>query len=179
MTSAMKPSPLALNPAGSMEKLEIVKDDGPKVEDPFGEENQTGVKYKTMAWWQAGMIMIAETISLGILSLPKALATLGLVPGIFTIIAIGIISTYTGYTIGQFKCRHVQVHSMADAGDILMGRFGRATLDAAQIVFFMLVMGSHILTFSIMMNVLTEHSSCTIVFSALGLLVSLILTLPR
>lgn len=68
---------------------------------------------------------------------------------------------------------------MADAGDILMGRFGRATLDAAQIVFFMLVMGSHILTFSIMMNVLTEHSSCTIVFSTLGLLVSLILTLPR
>ncbi|CAG8023945.1 unnamed protein product [Penicillium salamii] len=179
MTSAMNPNPLALNPSGSMEKLEIIKDDDPKVEDPFGDESQTGVKYKTMAWWQAGMIMIAETISLGILSLPKALATLGLVPGIFAIIVIGIISTYTGYTIGQFKCRHVQVHSMADAGDILMGRFGRATLDAAQIVFFMLVMGSHILTFSIMMNVLTEHSSCTIVFSTLGLLVSLILTLPR
>lgn len=51
MTSAMNPNPLALNPSGSMEKLEIIKDDDPKVEDPFGDESQTGVKYKTMAWW--------------------------------------------------------------------------------------------------------------------------------
>lgn len=68
---------------------------------------------------------------------------------------------------------------MADAGEILMGRFGRSTLDAAQIVFFMLVMGSHILTFSIMMNVLSDHSACTILFSFLGLFASFILTLPR
>ncbi|KAF9240158.1 hypothetical protein DTO013E5_8274 [Penicillium roqueforti] len=147
--------------------------------DPFGDESQSGVKYKTMAWWQAGMIMIAETISLGILALPKALAVLGLVPGILTILGVGIISTYTAYTIGRFKCRHVQVHSMADAGDLLMGRVGRTTLDVAQLVFFVLVMGSHILTFSIMMNVLTEHSSCTIVFSVVGLLASFMLTLPR
>lgn len=68
---------------------------------------------------------------------------------------------------------------MADAGDLLMGRVGRTTLDVAQLVFFVLVMGSHILTFSIMMNVLTEHSSCTIVFSVVGLLASFMLTLPR
>ncbi|KAJ5353256.1 hypothetical protein N7452_002230 [Penicillium brevicompactum] len=179
MSSCMEPSHSALHPSGSMDKLEIVKDDEPKPEDPFGDESQAGVRYKTMAWWQAGMIMIAETISLGILALPKALATLGLVPGIVAIVAIGIISTYTGYTIGQFKCRYVQVHSMADAGEILMGRFGRSTLDAAQIVFFMLVMGSHILTFSIMMNVLSDHSACTILFSFLGLFASFILTLPR
>ncbi|KAJ5517453.1 hypothetical protein N7527_009013 [Penicillium freii] len=148
-------------------------------QDPFGDESQAGVKYKTMAWWQAGMIMIAETISLGILALPRALAVLGLIPGILTIFGVGTISTYTAYTIGQFKCRHVQVHSMADAGDLLMGRIGRSTLDVAQLIFFVLVMGSHILTFSIMMNVLTEHSSCTIIFSVVGLLASFMLTLPR
>ncbi|KAJ6190111.1 Glycerol-3-phosphate dehydrogenase mitochondrial [Penicillium mononematosum] len=148
-------------------------------QDPFGDESQAGVKYKTMAWWQAGMIMIAETISLGILALPKALAVLGLIPGILTILGVGTISTYTAYTIGQFKCRHVQVHSMADAGDILMGKVGRSTLDVAQLIFFVLVMGSHVLTFSIMMNVLTEHSSCTIIFSVVGLLASFMLTLPR
>lgn len=68
---------------------------------------------------------------------------------------------------------------MADAGDILLGRVGRSTLDVAQLIFFVLVMGSHILTFSIMMNVLTEHSSCTIIFSVVGLLISFMLTLPR
>lgn len=68
---------------------------------------------------------------------------------------------------------------MADAGELLMGRIGRSTLDVAQLIFFVLVMGSHILTFSIMMNVLTEHSSCTIIFSVVGLLASFMLTLPR
>ncbi|KAJ5772815.1 hypothetical protein N7457_007711 [Penicillium paradoxum] len=157
-----------------IQKLESVEE-----QDPFGDESQAGVKYKTMAWWQAGMIMIAETISLGILALPKALAVLGLVPGILAILGVGVISTYTAYTIGQFKCRHVQVHSMADAGDLLLGRIGRSTLDVAQLVFFVLVMGSHVLTFSIMMNVLTDHASCTVVFSVVGLLASFMLTLPR
>ncbi|KAJ6004082.1 hypothetical protein N7499_000146 [Penicillium canescens] len=175
-----------LNPSGSVHKLDnlqseeaILPKTGPEKKDPFGDESQTGVKYKTMAWWQAGMIMIAETISLGVLSLPKALATLGLVPGILTILATGVISTYTAYTIGQFKRRHMQIHSMADAGDLVIGRVGRTTLDIAQLVFFILVMGSHVLTFSIMMNVLTEHSACTVIFSVVGLLVSFLLTLPR
>lgn len=46
----------------------------------FGDETNSQVKYRTMHWWQAGMIMIAETISLGILSLPSVLATVGIVP---------------------------------------------------------------------------------------------------
>lgn len=48
--------------------------------DPFGDEELAEVKYRTLQWWQCGMIMIAETISLGILSLPSAMAVLGLVP---------------------------------------------------------------------------------------------------
>lgn len=95
------------------------------------------------------------------------------------IIGIGIITTYTGYTIGQFKCRYVQTHSMADAGELLFGSLGRETIGMAQLLFFAFVMGSHVLTFSIMMNVLTEHSTCTIVFSFIGLIVSFFLTLPR
>ncbi|OQE37881.1 hypothetical protein PENCOP_c009G04345 [Penicillium coprophilum] len=180
----MKPNQSDVDLSLGFEKhLDSEKDSVPKPkveeQDPFGDESQAGVKFKTMAWWQAGMIMIAETISLGILALPKALAILGLVPGILTILGVGIISTYTAYTIGQFKCRHVQVHSMADAGELLMGRLGRSILDVGQIIFFVLVMGSHVLTFSIMMNVLTGHSSCTIIFSVVGLVASFMLTLPR
>ena len=47
---------------------------------PFGDETHSEVKYRTMHWWQAGMIMVAETISLGILSLPSVLAAVGIVP---------------------------------------------------------------------------------------------------
>lgn len=51
--------------------------------DPFGDEELAEVKYRTLQWWQCGMIMIAETISLGILSLPSAMAVTGLVPYVF------------------------------------------------------------------------------------------------
>jgi amino acid permease len=50
--------------------------------------------------------MIAETISLGILSLPSVLATVGMVPGAILIIGLGVIATYSGYVIGQFKAAH-------------------------------------------------------------------------
>jgi hypothetical protein len=33
--------------------------------DPFGDETDAEVKYRTLEWWQAGMIMIAETVGLG------------------------------------------------------------------------------------------------------------------
>lgn len=48
-------------------------------------------------------VMIAETISLGILSLPSVLAAIGIVPGVILIAGLGILATYTGYTIHQFK----------------------------------------------------------------------------
>lgn len=47
--------------------------------------------------------MIAETISLGILSLPSVLATIGMVPGAILILGLGTVATYSGYVIGQFK----------------------------------------------------------------------------
>jgi hypothetical protein len=46
--------------------------------DPLAGEEGSGVKYKTCEWWHVGILMIAECISLGILSLPHAMATLGL-----------------------------------------------------------------------------------------------------
>ncbi|OJJ58068.1 hypothetical protein ASPSYDRAFT_1178640 [Aspergillus sydowii CBS 593.65] len=151
----------------------------PQYEDPFGAEETGEVKYRTLEWWQCGMIMIAETISLGILSLPSAMATLGLVPCIILIIGLGVVATYTGYVLGQFKLAYPHIHSMADAGEVLLGRFGREVLGAAQLLFLIFIMGSHILTFMVMMNTLTEHGTCTIVFGVVGLVVSFVCCLPR
>lgn len=68
---------------------------------------------------------------------------------------------------------------MADAGEVLMGRFGREFLGAAQILLLVFLMGSHILTFTIMLNTLSSHGACTIVFGIVGLIVCYICTLPR
>lgn len=67
------------------------------------------------------MIMIAETISLDMLSLPSVLAPVGMIPGIITIAGLGILATYTGYVLGRFKMAYLHIHNMADAGEILLG----------------------------------------------------------
>ncbi|KAJ5982828.1 hypothetical protein N7481_004927 [Penicillium waksmanii] len=167
--------------------------------DPFGDEETAEIKYRTMKWWYlcnvacvryqfrkrplnlvlSSEVMIAENISLGILSLPSAVATLGMAPAAILITFLSGLSWYTGYVIGQFKLRYPQVHSMGDAGEILLGRTGREILGMGQLLFLIFLMASHILTFSILMNTLTDHGACTIVFAVVGLIISFIGTIPR
>ena len=123
--------------------------------------------------------MVAETISLGILSLPAAIAGLGLVPGLIILIGLGLLSTYTGYVIGQFKWRYPHISSMADAGEVLMGSFGRELFGTGQLLFLIFLMASHILTFTVALNSITGHGTCSIIFGVVGLILSLILSLPR
>ncbi|KAJ5151262.1 uncharacterized protein N7482_010514 [Penicillium canariense] len=149
------------------------------VEDPFGNEESGEVKYRVMKWWQSGMLMVAENISLGILSLPSAVATLGIVPAFLIILGLSAISWYTGYVMGQFKLRYPHVHSMGDAGEMLLGSFGRELCYWGQLLFIIFLMASHILTFTVLFNTITNHGTCTIVFGVVGLIVSCICALPR
>jgi uncharacterized membrane protein len=89
------------------------------------------------------------------------------------------ISWYTGYTMGQFKKRFPQVHSMGDAGELLLGPIGREIFYVGQLLFIIFLMASHILTFSVLFNTITNHGTCTIVFGVVGLVVSCIAALPR
>ena len=123
--------------------------------------------------------MIAETISLGILSLPSTVATLGLVGAIILIVGLGSLATYTGFVMGQFKLRYPHIHNMADAGEVLMGRFGRELLGGAQFLFLIFIMGGHVLTFTVAMNALTDHGTCSIVFGVVGMIVSFLGNVPR
>ena len=68
---------------------------------------------------------------------------------------------------------------MGDAGEVIMGRFGRELLGTGQLLFLIFVMASHVLTFTVLMNTLTEHGTCTIVFGVIALVVSCIGALPR
>ena len=62
-----------------------------------------------MNWIQGALVMVAENISLGILSLPGVLAKVGMVGGLISIISLGIFTTYSGYVLWQFKMKYPQV----------------------------------------------------------------------
>ncbi|KAF6814629.1 transmembrane amino acid transporter [Colletotrichum plurivorum] len=108
--------------------------------DPFGHEENHQIKYKTLSWPLVAVLMIAEIVSNGMLSLPSSLAVVGIVPGLVLIVFLGIFATYTSYLLVQFKLRHPQVHSMGDAGQILFGRAGRELLAFGTVVFALCLM---------------------------------------
>ncbi|ESZ95062.1 putative N amino acid transport system protein [Sclerotinia borealis F-4128] len=150
-----------------------------EVLDAFGNEEGAEVQYKTMTWWQGSFVMIAENISLGILSLPAVLAKIGLVGGLITILALGLFTTYSGYVLWQFKMRYPQITNYADIGGVLMGPIGREIFGVAYVIYCVFCMASHILTFTIAMNVLTNHATCTIVWGIIGLVIFSFLSLNR
>ncbi|PQE21141.1 amino acid transporter protein [Rutstroemia sp. NJR-2017a BVV2] len=142
------------------------------------------VDYHSMNWWQCGMIMIAETISLGILSLPSVLANVGLIPGVILLIGLGVMSSYSGYVMYQFRQAYPQIHSMADSIEVLfslvgMKRFGREFGAGAYIIFLVFCMASHILTWIICLQTLSSHSVCNIVWGVVGMAVFWVLDIPR
>lgn len=75
--------------------------------------------------------MIKTQIGLGVLSLPQAFHTLGLIPGIILILVIGGITTWSDYMIGVFKLRHPHIYGIADLGRIMFGVVGYEIVGAA------------------------------------------------
>ena len=68
---------------------------------------------------------------------------------------------------------------MADAGGIIWGPIGREIVGIGQLLLLVFFMSSHILTFSILLNVVTGHATCSVVFGIVALIISFLMTLPR
>jgi len=147
--------------------------------DVYGNEATADIKYRTMVWWKAAALMLAETVSLGILSIPSVFASLGMVAGCILVIGLGCIATITGYMIGAFKLRYPHVHNMADAGMILAGPIGREVLGAAQVIFIVFLCGSHVLTGMIAFDTITNGASCSVVWAAVSAIICMVFTIPR
>lgn len=58
------------------------------------------------------MLMIAEIVSNGMLSLPSSLAVVGLIPGIILIVFLGAFGLFTAWILIQFKLRHPEGESL-------------------------------------------------------------------
>lgn len=98
---------------------------------------------------------------------------------VIILVGLGFLATYTGITIGKFKQRHPHVQHFGDAGEVLLGAWGREILGTAQIILMVFAMASHLLTFTVAMNTITNHVVCSIVWGVIGMVISCILCLPR
>lgn len=111
---------------------------------------------------------------------------MGLIPGIILIVGLGIIASYSGYVIGQFKLQYPSIRNFGDSFEIMFsrlgpkwGRFGYELGGIGQLIFTIFVMASHILTWIICFDTITDHATCKIVWGVVALAVFWIIDLPQ
>jgi hypothetical protein len=134
--------------------------------------------FHRLGWKRLAVVTIVEAIALGALSLPAAYATLGMFPGVFLTITLGMVAIFTSYIVGQVKLKFPHVAHYADAGRLLLGRFGYEVFGAALVLELVMVVGSHALTGSIALIDINGGHVCSIVFSAISAIILLILAIP-
>jgi amino acid permease len=137
------------------------------------------IKYKTLSWQLVAVLMIAEIVSNGMLSLPSSLAVVGIVPGVILIVFLGVFATYTSYLLVQFKLRHPEVHSMGDAGYILFGPFGRELLAFGTVVFAVFATGGQLLAGQIALASLSDNKLCLMLYTGIFAIPTLLCSFPR
>ncbi|KAI1813766.1 transmembrane amino acid transporter protein-domain-containing protein [Poronia punctata] len=140
----------------------------------FGEITKDGPNYRNVGWVGTSVLMMKTQIGLGVLSIPSAMDTLGYIPGIISILAIAIITTWSDYIVGTFKIRHPEVYGIDDAGGLMFGKVGRYCFSAAFVLFWIFVGGSGILGISISLNSVSTHGACTAAFVAVAAIMAFI-----
>ncbi|KAG8665582.1 hypothetical protein FPOAC2_10658 [Fusarium poae] len=143
------------------------------VEDPvFGSTGQDGPNYRALGWVSTFALMTKTQIGLGVLSIPMSFDILGLIPGMFTLCFIGVITGWSNYMVGVFKQNHPDVYTIDDAGFKMFGRYGREFFAVSFMLNWIFISGSAMLGISIAFNAVSRHAACTAVFVAIAALLT-------
>ncbi|KAI9572784.1 transmembrane amino acid transporter protein-domain-containing protein [Boletus coccyginus] len=145
----------------------------------FEDDAQHQIRYKTLSWQFVSVLMIAETVSNGMLSLPNTLAVVGIVPALILVVFLGIFALFTAKLLIDFKLIHPNVHTMGDAGYIMFGPIGREILLAGTIIFAIACVGSLLLSGQQALSTLFDGRLCSTYFVLICGAVTLLIALPR
>lgn len=142
----------------------------------FGQVEEGAPNYTNVSWIHASVLLMKAQIGLGVLGIPSVFSTIGLIPGLIALFAIGVITSWSSFVVGTFKLKHPEVHSVADVGYIFGGRIGRELLGGAFFLYMIMISGSGMLGVSIALNTLSEHGTCTVVFVVVAAIVVFLLS---
>ncbi|KAJ5097364.1 hypothetical protein N7456_008085 [Penicillium angulare] len=162
------------DPIDDKELGPVPSQNGPAYDVVFGEITEDGPNYRNVGFLGTVILMMKTQIGLGVLAIPTAFDTLGMVPGIICLVAIACITTWSDYMIGVFKLQHREVYGIDDAGALLLGKTGRVILSLAFCLYWIFVSGSGILGISIGLNAVSSHGACTAAFSAVAAILGFI-----
>ncbi|KAJ5347595.1 transmembrane amino acid transporter protein-domain-containing protein, partial [Penicillium brevicompactum] len=119
----------------------------------FGELTEEGPNYRNVGFVGTVVLMMKTQIGLGVLAVPTAFDTLGIVPGVICLSLVACIITWSNCVIGTFKLNHPEIYSIDDAGALIFGRIGRGVLSVAFCLYWIFVVGSGALVMIIVIAV--------------------------
>ncbi|KAI9732476.1 MAG: hypothetical protein M1818_007514 [Claussenomyces sp. TS43310] len=144
-------------------------------------ESGNALQYRTCSWQKTAGLLFSEYICLAIMSFPYSYSILGLVPGLILTVVIAALVLYTSLVLWEFCLRHPEVRDVCDIGQMLF--WGQTWAWYATAVMFILnntfIQGLHVLVSAKYLNTITNHSVCTVGFSAIATIICLVCSLPR
>ncbi|PKY04508.1 amino acid transporter [Aspergillus campestris IBT 28561] len=136
-------------------------------------QTDSGVDFRKVGWFNAGIIFTKILFATGVLSLPESLAALGAVGGSLSIVAWGCFNTYAFTILGNFRARHPSCHSVADMAGVVGGVVAKEVTGLLFIIAYILVTGSGIIGVSTALNALSHHAACTVWWSLIATVVTI------
>ncbi|KAF1932701.1 putative amino acid transporter [Didymella exigua CBS 183.55] len=145
------------------------------------EDHEHEIKLRTMTWQRAAWLLAGDQVCLAIMAQSWSLSVLGWVPGIITMVLAGILFYITSLTMHAFIMKNPQIKDICDFGYHAFGQ-SRVAYEATALMLLLnnvMLIGFHILTGAKILNTLSDHSLCTVVFSVIVTLMGIVMSLPR
>lgn len=161
-------------------------DDGDFMDNDIDPHDAT-LRYKTLTWPKATVLLLSVYICLPLMSFPWAFSILGLVPGILITAFITFITWYTGLTITEYSIANPGVTDVCDIGKRLFWNSNVIWWIAAAcfVANNTIVAALHVLTGAKYFNTITQNyeggvvNVCSLTFAAVATVLCFLLALPR
>ncbi|CDO95528.1 unnamed protein product [Kluyveromyces dobzhanskii CBS 2104] len=151
--------------------------------DALIESDEEGhqIKYRTCSWQHTTGLLLSEYIVLAIMSFPWSYSVLGLIPGLILTVFIASTVLYTGLIVLDYYERFPHLKNVCDIGQHLFWG-SKAAWYATALCFIAnntLIQGLHVLVGAKYLNTITNHSICSVGFSAIVAVISFVFSVPR
>ncbi|KAF2669066.1 putative amino acid transporter [Microthyrium microscopicum] len=147
----------------------------------IAEDESHEIQLRTMTWQKAAWLLCGDQVCLAIMAQTWSLSVLGWVPGILTMLGAGILFWITSMTMWRYIMKNPHIKDICDFGYSIFGKnrlayeFSGFMLLANNIM----LIGFHVLTGAKVLNTLSDHSLCTVVFSVIVTIMGIVMSLPR
>lgn len=152
--------------------------DGKEEEDEVLEDEEE--EEPPVPWILTSFLIIAGTVSLGVLAMASNIEVLGYVPGLLLVVGLGLLATYTGVLIWEVYMDHLDagITSYGQAAGIIFGKRWGMFVQAEQSVLLFFFIAATALTAGEAIYSLAQRKVCLAIMSVVGALCGWLLSFP-